>query len=60
MVRVTALERALGLIRAAVRILEVARTQRLAPAREIALIQVALLILTTLIPIMGAALDWEA
>ena len=56
----TALGSARGLIRATAQVLEVALTLSLVPVRVIAVIQVTVLTLTKLIPIMEAALDWEA
>ena len=60
MVRLTALSSAMGLIRATAQVLEVALTLSPVPVRVIAVIQVTVLTLTKLIPIMEAALDWEA
>ena len=51
---------AMGLIRATAQVLEVALTLSPVPVRVIAVIQVTVLTLTKLIPIMEAALDWEA
>ena len=50
----------MGLIRATAQVLEVALTLSPVPVRVIAVIQVTVLTLTKLIPIMEAALDWEA